>query len=140
MPADVLFACRQRECECAFSVYIFRQTDDSSWHLPSVSLAAGEDTVDRPAGGRTDAERLTFADNNVCTPVTRGLDDAERYDVYTNNECRFLSNHRLQIHQTGIKDTKGTRLLHIDSAATCSLGSGAHVYVTIFEVFQNPNL
>ena len=140
MPADVLFTRRQRECECAFSIYISCQTDDSSWHLSGVSLTAGKDTVDWPAGGRTDTERLAFAANNICAPVTRGLDNAELHDVYTNDECRLLPNNLLQIHQTGVKDTECTWLLYIDSATASSQGSGIHVYVAIFEVLQNPNL
>jgi len=79
--ADVLLTCGQSQGEGELAVSIPGLSDDTSWHLPQISLRAGEDAVDGAAPRGSDAEGLTLTDDDVGTPASRWLDDAKGDDV-----------------------------------------------------------
>ena len=96
--ADMLLACRQRECECALAVDIVRQPHYPAGHLPGVILAAGEYAVNRPARGRPDAERLTLPHDDVRAPVPGWLDYPERNGINSDDEGCLVADDSLELH------------------------------------------
>src|SRR5207302_3270067 len=93
---------------------VYRLADDPARHPPDVFGARRDEPVMGPAEGEEVARRLTLADRERASVVTRRLEHAERRQVdVRNREGLGLVRHRCEF-RPGLEAAEEVRLLEDD--------------------------
>src|SRR5437667_8490473 len=114
LPADVLLPRLERHAERATAFRVSRQADDASRHFPDVLLPTREDSQQRTTEIHLRAERLSLADDDVCSEVSRQTDDRLRDWIHPDDEHpgRHVSN----LLELFFESSEEVRILDVDTA------------------------